>query len=73
MPHPELTKREHEVLALLVVGHPNNAIAAQLRISHGTVRLHVSNILAKLGVSNRTEAAILAVQHKLIPHLNAAT
>ena len=65
-PRPNLTKRELEVLALLVAGQTNNEIAAQLGISRGTVRLHVSNILAKLGVSNRTEAAMLAVQHKLI-------
>jgi two-component system, NarL family, response regulator LiaR len=67
VPHPDLTKREREVLVLLVVGQTNNTIAAQLGIGHGTVRLHVSSILAKLGVSNRTEAALLALQHKLIP------
>ncbi|HEY0739186.1 MAG TPA: response regulator transcription factor [Herpetosiphonaceae bacterium] len=65
-PHPDLTKRERDVLALLVAGEPNLAIAAHLGISHGTVRLHVSNILSKLGASNRTEAALLAVQHKLV-------
>ena len=63
----DLTKREWEVLALLVDGKTNNEIATQLTISRGTARLHVSNILAKFGVSNRTEAAMLAVQHKLIP------
>ena len=66
-PRPELTKRECDVLALLVAGESNLAIAARLGISHGTVRLHVSNILRKLSASNRTEAALLAVQHKLIP------
>jgi two-component system, NarL family, response regulator LiaR len=66
-PRPDLTKREREVLALLVASQTNNAIAAQLRISPGTVHLHVSNILAKLGAGNRTEAVMLAVQHKLIP------
>ena len=66
-PRHDLTKREREVLALLVAGQTNNEIAAQLQISHSTVHLHVSNILAKLGASNRTEAAMLAVQHKLIP------
>ncbi len=66
-PRPSLTKREHEVLALLAEGQTNQSIAEQLRISYSTVHLHVSNILAKLGASNRTEAARLAVQHKLLP------
>ncbi|HEY0734040.1 MAG TPA: response regulator transcription factor [Herpetosiphonaceae bacterium] len=66
-PPPDLTRREREVLALLAEGQTNPAIAAQLQISRSTVQLHVSNILAKLGVTNRTEAAMLAVQHKLIP------
>lgn len=65
-PRPDLTKRERDVLALLLAGESNLAIAAHLGISHGTVRLHVSNILSKLGATNRTEAALLAVQHKLI-------
>lgn len=63
---PDLTRRERDVLALLVAGESNLAIAAHLGISHGTVRLHVSTILSKLGAHNRTEAALLAVQHKLI-------
>ena len=62
----DLTQREREVLALLAEGMSNTEIADRLRISHGTVRLHVSHILSKLGVDNRTEAAMLAVQHKLI-------
>lgn len=62
----DLTQREREVLALVVAGESNTEISSRLRISHGTVRLHVSHILSKLGVDNRTEAAILAVQHKLI-------
>jgi NarL family two-component system response regulator LiaR len=64
---PALTKRECEVLALLVEGKTNQAIAERLQISQSTVHLHVSNILAKLGASNRTEAARIAVQHKLLP------
>jgi NarL family two-component system response regulator LiaR len=67
VPRPDLTKREREVLALLVAAQTNSAIATQLQISYSTVHLHVSNILTKLGASNRTEAAMLAVQHKLIP------
>ena len=64
---PALTKRECEVLALLVEGKTNQAIAEQLQISQSTVHLHVSNILTKLGASNRTEAARIAVQYKLLP------
>jgi len=63
----DLTAREREVLALLVNGMTNKEIAEELTLSMGTVRLHVSNILSKLGASNRTEAATLALQHKLIP------
>lgn len=60
-----LTPREREVLALLVAGKTNQEIADHLTISFGTARLHVSNILAKLGAGNRTEAALLAVQHRM--------
>lgn len=66
-PAYDLTPRERDVLALLVAGKTNATIAAQLGISVGTVHLHVSHILHKLGVSNRTEAALLAVQEQLIP------
>jgi DNA-binding NarL/FixJ family response regulator len=65
-PGSDLTPREREVLALLVEGKTNRDIALQLTISQATVRLHVSNILSKLGVSNRTEAATLALQHNLL-------
>lgn len=64
---PALTKREGEVLRLLVQGKTNSEIATVLGISRGTANLHVSNILSKLGVDNRTEAAMIAVQHKLLP------
>ena len=63
----DLTPREREVLALLTEGMTNKKIAKALTVSDGTVRLHVSNILSKLGVSNRTEAATLALQHDLVP------
>jgi NarL family two-component system response regulator LiaR len=62
----DLTPREREVLALLVEGLTNKEIAARLTVSAGTAKLHVSNILSKLGVSNRTEAATLALQHDLL-------
>ena len=61
----DLTPREREVLALLATGMSNGEIAARLMLSVGTVRLHVSNILAKLGAPNRTSAAIIAVKHGL--------
>jgi len=61
----DLTTREREVLALVAAGMSNNEIAERLVLSVGTVRLHVSNILAKLGAPNRTSAAIIAVKHKL--------
>lgn len=63
----DLTRREREVLALLVDGKTNKEIAEALTISISTTRLHVSHILSKLGASNRTEAATLAMQHKLLP------
>lgn len=57
---PTLTEREHDVLDLLALGLPNSAIATRLYLSEKTVRNHVSNILAKLGVGSRHEAAELA-------------
>ena len=60
-----LTRRENEVLALLVKGLTNSEIAERLAISHLTVKVHVSHILAKLEVNNRREAIALAIQHKL--------
>ena len=60
-----LTQREHEVLALVVAGLSNREIAGRLFLSQGTVRLHVSNVLRKLEVPNRTAAAMQAVQSGL--------
>ena len=62
-----LTPREREVLALLAAGKTNKEIAEALVISPGTARMHVSNILSKLGVGNRTEAAAVALQQGLLP------
>ncbi len=60
-----LTAREREVLARLARGLPNRTIADDLGITERTARTHVSNILAKLGLASRTQAALLAVQHGL--------
>jgi DNA-binding NarL/FixJ family response regulator len=57
-----LTGREREVLALLADGQSNREIARLLRVSEKTVKTHVSAVLAKLGVADRTQAALLAVR-----------
>jgi NarL family two-component system response regulator LiaR len=61
-----LTPREHEVLALLAKGMSNPEIAGKLFISRATVKVHISNILSKLGVASRAEAISLAIQNKLV-------
>ena len=61
-----LTPREREVLALMVKGLTNPEIAERLVVSRSTAKAHVSNVLSKLGVSNRAEAVALAVQNKLV-------
>ncbi len=58
-----LTSREREVLAELIKGQSNREIARALRVSEKTVKAHVSAVLAKLGVQDRTQAALLAVRH----------
>ncbi len=62
----ELSARELEVLKLLAVGADNGAIAKGLQLSASTVKTHVSNVLEKLGVENRIQAAVLAVQLGLL-------
>jgi NarL family two-component system response regulator LiaR len=64
-PQP-LTERETDVLRLLAQGQSNQEIARNLHISMTTVRSHVSNILMKLGVSNRTQAALVARERQLL-------
>jgi two-component system response regulator DevR len=60
-----LTAREREVLGLIARGLSNKQIASQLRLGLRTVESHVSNLLAKLGLTTRTEAALYAVSHGL--------
>ena len=65
-PGIDLTERELEVLALMVEGLNNTQIAARLTVSPSTVKSHVSNILAKLGVASRTEAVTLALRNHMV-------
>jgi DNA-binding NarL/FixJ family response regulator len=65
-PVEPLTPREKEVLAQLGRGASNKEIAYELSITERTARTHVSNILGKLGLASRTQAALWAVEHKLI-------
>jgi NarL family two-component system response regulator LiaR len=63
----DLTPRERELLALMTRGLNNQEIAAELAIAVATVKFHITNILGKLQVDNRTEAVLKALKHKLVP------
>jgi len=65
-PGSDLTQRERSLLALMARGLPNREICAQLGIAMPTVKFHVTNILAKLQVENRTSAVLVALRHKLV-------
>jgi NarL family two-component system response regulator LiaR len=65
-PGQDLTEREREVLALMIEGLNNVQIAGRLTVSPSTIKSHVSNILAKLGVASRTEAVTLALRNQII-------
>jgi NarL family two-component system response regulator LiaR len=65
-PGHDLTERERAVLNLMVTGLNNTEIADKLVVSPSTIKSHVSNILAKLGVAGRTEAVAVAVRHRLV-------
>lgn len=65
--HEDLTSRERDILGLLAKGYENQRIADELFISLKTVKTHVSNILSKLEVGDRTQAVVYAFQHHLVP------
>jgi NarL family two-component system response regulator LiaR len=64
--HEELTNREMEILLLMTQGKTNQEIADELFIALKTAKVHVSNILAKLQVQDRTQAVIYAFKHNLV-------
>jgi DNA-binding NarL/FixJ family response regulator len=65
-PHSELSARELEVLELIVKGHSNREIGDALGISEATVKWHVNIILSRLNVSDRTQAAVAALQRGIV-------
>ena len=65
-PNSALTDRERDVLGLIVKGQSNKEIAAELGITEGTVKCHVNVILSRLGVNDRTEAAVAALKRGLV-------
>lgn len=65
-PGQNLTEREREVLSLMIEGLNNVQIAGRLTVSPSTIKSHVSNILAKLGVASRTEAVTVALRNQII-------
>ena len=64
----DLTRREREVLELVAMGRSNKRIARELGVAEKTVKTHVGHVLAKLGVTDRTQAALLAVSQGLVGH-----
>ena len=66
LPEKQLTARELEVLTLLAKGYGNKQISSTLNLADVTVKKHITSIMFKLGVSNRTQAALSAVQLGLV-------
>lgn len=64
-PLSALTPRELEILGYLAAGHSNKVIARHLDLAESTIKVHVQNILRKLNLSSRVQAAVYAVQHKV--------
>ncbi len=62
MSQPQLSGREQEVLGLIAQGKSNQEIATELSIIEGTVKFHINNIFSKLGVSDRTQATLVAIK-----------
>jgi DNA-binding NarL/FixJ family response regulator len=65
-PTYDLSHRELEILSQVAAGLGNKEIAHNLALSLSTVKFHVSNVMAKLGASSRTEAAAIAIQHGIV-------
>jgi two-component system, NarL family, response regulator len=66
MERPNLSEREHEVLCLMAKGKTNKAIAAELIVAESTIKFHITNVMIKLGASDRTHAVVNALQQGII-------
>ena len=74
LPLEQLTARELEILGYLAAGHSNKNIARQLALAESTIKVHVQNILRKLKLPNRVQAALFAVEHHIPqPHSERTT
>jgi two-component system nitrate/nitrite response regulator NarL len=67
-----LSEREKDVLACLAAGYPNKQIGFQTGLSESTVKIHLRNIMQKIGATNRTQAAIWALRNGILHQYTAA-